>query len=116
MVENLTYKPAKYVLDPYPIINGMALDTFNRILVLSDTNLKSLLVYGLDETSDYTGITRPRRHIIGPHTEVGFVAGVAVDPDRGQIFAVNNDIEDSMVVFDYEDDGNAAPKRKIMVP
>ncbi|MEM2234054.1 MAG: hypothetical protein QXP81_11015, partial [Nitrososphaerota archaeon] len=109
-------KPAKYVLDPYPIINGMALDTFNRILVLSDTNLKSLLVYGLDETSDYTGITRPRRHIIGPHTEVGFVAGVAVDPDRGQIFAVNNDIEDSMVVFDYEDDGNAAPKRKIMVP
>ncbi|MCS7117457.1 MAG: hypothetical protein NZ957_01540 [Thaumarchaeota archaeon] len=116
MPDEIIYKPAKYVLDPYPIINGMAVDPHNRMVFLSDTNLKSLLMYSLDDATAPGDVVRPRRHIIGPQTEVGFVAGVAVDPNSGEIFAVNNDIEDSMVVFDYEDDGNVRPKRKVMVP
>ena len=39
-----------------------------------------------------------------------------VDSVRHEIYAVNNDIEDSMVVFSYDDQGNVKPKRALAVP
>jgi DNA-binding beta-propeller fold protein YncE len=41
---------------------------------------------------------------------------VVLDPERKEIYAVNNDIEDTMVVMPYGAEGNAAPKRLLSVP
>jgi DNA-binding beta-propeller fold protein YncE len=60
--------------------------------------------------------TQPIRQIMGPETGVGFVAGVAIDPDHRELLTVNNDVEDRMVVFDYDDQGNVKPKRLLYVP
>src|SRR6266511_5899342 len=49
-------------------------------------------------------------------TGVGFVAGVAMDPVHHELFTVNNDVEDRLVVFDYDDRGNVKPKRLLYVP
>ena len=57
-----------------------------------------------------------RRQIIGPETNIGFVAGVAVDPERRELYAVNNDIEDTMMVWSYDAEGNAKPSRLLAVP
>ena len=108
--------PVRSVLDPYPVFNGVAVDPENNIVLLSDTNRKSLLIY--DRTAESKGdeITEPRRHIIGPATLLGFVSGVAVDPGRREVYAVNNDVEDNMSVFSYDANGNLKPKRVLAYP
>src|SRR5256714_14078380 len=53
---------------------------------------------------------------MGPDTGVGFVAGVARDPGPRELFTVNNDVEDRLVVFDYDARGNGKPKRLLYVP
>jgi len=62
------------------------------------------------------GITSPRRQLFGPLTNIGFVAGILLDPQRKEILAVNNDIEDTMVVLPYDAQGNEAPSRLLSVP
>ncbi|HYL37918.1 MAG TPA: hypothetical protein VEV17_18525 [Bryobacteraceae bacterium] len=109
--------PARQVFDPNPVFNGIAVDPEHNLVVMTDVNRKSLLAYdrlaGAGHSSDLT----PAAHqIIGPETNIGFVAGVLLDPERREIYAVNNDIEDTMLVMPYGAEGNLNPKRLISVP
>jgi len=112
--------PVRMVVDPYPSFNGVAVDTANDLVMMSDTNRKSLLVYDRTVGSAPNTTTReaatPRQQIMGPETGVGFVAGVAMDPAHRELFTVNNDVEDRLVVFDYGARGNVKPKRLLYVP
>jgi DNA-binding beta-propeller fold protein YncE len=108
--------PLRYVLDPYPTFNGVALDTHAHRVLLSDENRKSLLTYQLSAGGSSASVTPPMWQIIGPQTEVGFIAGVELDPDRREIYAVNNDVEDRVAVFDYDAHGDLKPKRHLYVP
>ena len=108
--------PVRMVFDPYPSFNGIALDPASNLVVLSDTNRKSLLSYSMKAAGAATAAAEPLRQIMGPETGVGFIAGVAVDPQRRELLTVNNDVEDRMVVFDYDDVGNVKPKRTLYVP
>lgn len=107
---------ARVIEDPFPSFNGVAVDPENNLVVFSDTNKKSVLVYDRTADSRQGEETRPLKHVIGPKTLLGFVAGVAFDPEQKEIFAVNNDIEDSMMAFSYEDSGNVKPKRILAIP
>ena len=104
------------VVDPYPTFNGVAVDPDNNRAVMSDTNRKGLLIYDRNAGSNSAEATRPLRQIMGPRTQIGFVAGVAVDPVSREVYAVNNDIEDTMVVFSQDADGNVRPSRVLAVP
>jgi DNA-binding beta-propeller fold protein YncE len=53
---------------------------------------------------------------MGPSTLLGYVAGVAIDAERREIYGVNNDIEDNLSVFSYDDNGDLKPKRVLAVP
>ncbi len=96
--------------DAYPTFNGIAVDPEHGLVIASDTNLKSVLVYNAARGS------KALRQIRGEKTEIGFVAGIAVDPDAREIYAVNNDIEDSLNVFWYDSRGNERPVRRLSVP
>ena len=109
--------PVRMVVDPYPSFNGVVVDTTNDLVMMSDTNRKSLLVYDRTAGSATSKeAATPRQQIMGPDTGVGFVAGVAMDPAHRELFTVNNDVEDRLVVFDYDARGNAKPKRLLYVP
>ena len=108
--------PVRYVIDPYPTFNGIALDARNHRVILSDENRKSLLAYDLSAGGNSANVTRPMWQIIGPQTLVGFISGVEVDPERREIYAANNDVEDRVVVFDYDSNGDLKPKRQLYVP
>jgi DNA-binding beta-propeller fold protein YncE len=108
--------PLRQVSDPYPVFNGIAVDPVNNIVAMSDVNKKSLLSYDRTADSIRTTITLPRRQVFGPLTNIGFIAGVMMDPQRREIFAVNNDIEDTMVVLPYDARGNAEPSRILSIP
>ena len=101
--------PLRQVSDPYPVFNGIAVDPENDLVAMTDVNRKSLLTYG-------RGANEPRTQVFGPRTQIGFVAGVLLDPQRREILAVNNDIEDTLVAVPYNAQGNAAPSRVLSVP
>lgn len=108
--------PLRYVIDPYPTFNGIVLDTRSGRVLMSDENRKSVLTYERSAGGNSSAVTLPMWQIIGPQTEVGFIAGVEVDPERREIYAVNNDVEDRIAVFDYDANGDLRPKRHLYVP
>jgi DNA-binding beta-propeller fold protein YncE len=110
--------PVRMVVDPYPSFNGVVVDQVNKLVMMSDTNRKSLLLYkqGAGGPVAATQPALPVQQIMGPETGIGFVAGVAMDPAHRELFTVNNDVEDRMVVFDYDARGNVKPKRLLYVP
>jgi DNA-binding beta-propeller fold protein YncE len=107
---------ARMVSDPYPAFNGIAVDPENDVVVASDPNRKSLLLYDRSHSTVEGTQTVPMRHIIGPETYIGMVAAVAVDLERQEIYTANNDIEDTVVVMPYTANGNAKPARVLSVP
>jgi DNA-binding beta-propeller fold protein YncE len=109
--------PVRMVIDPYPSFNGIAVDATSDLVMMSDTNRKSLLVYDrLAGSPASREAAPPKQQIMGPDTGIGFVAGVAMDPAHHELFTVNNDVEDRLVVFDYEARGDVKPKRLLYVP
>jgi DNA-binding beta-propeller fold protein YncE len=109
--------PVRMVVDPYPSFNGIVVDPLSDLVMMSDTNRKSLLLYQrLAGSPTSTEPATPVQQIMGPQTGIGFVAGVAMDPAHRELFTVNNDVEDRMVVFDYDARGNVKPKRLLYVP
>jgi DNA-binding beta-propeller fold protein YncE len=109
--------PVRMVVDPYPSFNGVVVDQVNDLVMMSDTNRKSLLLYPRTAGSPTSSEpATPVQQIMGPDTGIGFVAGVAMDATHRELFTVNNDVEDRMVVFDYDARGNVKPKRLLYVP
>jgi 6-phosphogluconolactonase (cycloisomerase 2 family) len=82
---------------------------------MSDENRGSLLVYDRTAGTGGKGVTEPKRHITGARVDLGFIAGVTVDPGRREIYTVNND-GGGLVVHSYDGHGNVNPVRKLTVP
>lgn len=102
--------PVRSIVDLFPSFNGIAVDPVNDRVVMSDSNRKSLLLYDRLSASRSGEITDPRGQVLGPLTQIGFVAGVTIDPVAREMYAVSNDIEDVMVAFSYDARGNVAPR------
>lgn len=107
--------PTRIVFDPHPTYNGMAVDTQNGIVVFSDENRGSLLSYKLTDGSLGPEITPPLKHIVGSKVNLGFIAGVTLDPVRREIYTVNND-GGGLTVHSYDGHGDVSPVRKLTVP
>jgi hypothetical protein len=107
--------PVRVVTDLYPTFDGIALDSENNIVVMSDENRSGLLMYDRAGGGQSTAVTEPKRHVIGPRTELGFIAGVAVDPKRREAWVVNND-GGGVAIFSYDQHGDVKPVRELEVP
>ncbi len=109
--------PVRSVADPYPVFNGIAVDPVNNLVVMTDVNRKSILAYARTAAATNPGdLTPSLRQVFGPETNIGFVAGILLDPEKREILAVNNDIEDTMVTMPYDASGNQPPARLLAVP
>jgi len=107
--------PTRIVADPYPTFDGIAVDPEHDIVVMSDENRSGLFVYDRTSGSHSSKITEPKRHIIGPRTDLGFIAGVALDPKRREAWVTNND-GGGVGVFSYDQHGDVKPVRELEVP
>lgn len=108
--------PLRQVEDPYPVFNGVAVDSEGNLVAMTDVNRKSLLSYDRSAGSNGREITVVRRQVFGPRTNIGFVAGLLLDSRNREILAINNDIEDTMIALPYGAEGNAAPSRILSIP
>jgi DNA-binding beta-propeller fold protein YncE len=108
--------PVRSIADPYPSLHSVAVDSDNNRVLMSDSNRGGLLFYDRTAGGASDNVTDPVTQVRGPATGMMFVAGVALDPAKREIFAVNNDIGDRMEVFPYDAEGNVKPKRILFVP
>ena len=109
--------PARVVRDPYPTFHGVAVDPASNIVVMSDSNRHALWTYERTAGSltSKEAVT-PLTGIRGPATGMMFVASVALDPGRREIYTVDNDIGDRLETFSYDQMGNVKPTRVLDVP
>jgi 6-phosphogluconolactonase (cycloisomerase 2 family) len=113
---DLARPPVRNILDTDPIYSAVTVDTRLNEVYLQDPNTWSIRVFNrLDNTPPNSPRTEPKRVIGGPKTDVQFNSCVYVDPKNGDIYSVENDIGDSIVVFKNDANGDVEPIRKLSV-
>ena len=109
--------PVRMIRDDYAAYSSVAVDPVNDEVVLTDENFFQILVYDrLDNTPPTARLTEPKRTIAGLKTEIEFQCGLYIDPMSGDIYAVNNDTVDTLVIFSREAKGNVPPDRALHTP
>src|SRR5262245_10296360 len=83
---------------------------------MSDPNRHALWSYDRLAASKGREQVEPLTGIRGPSTGMMFVAAVTIDREAQEIYTVDNDIGDRMMVFPYDGNGNLKPKRVLDVP
>jgi DNA-binding beta-propeller fold protein YncE len=109
-------KPERMIRDPYAAYSAVAVDPANNEVVLTDENLFNIWVYDRSAKTPPTSITEPKRIIGGLNTKIEFQCGLYIDPANGDIYAVNNDTIDTLVIFSRKAVGDVAPDRELHTP
>jgi DNA-binding beta-propeller fold protein YncE len=110
-------KPLRTIQDQYALFSAVAVDAVRNEAVLTDENLFTIHVYDrTTNTPPAAALSEPKRLIGGPATHLELNCGVYIDPKTGNIYAVNNDTEDHLVVFNREAKGNVPPTWKLHTP
>ena len=108
--------PTRVISDPYPTLHSVAVDPINDRVFVSDPNRHAVWSYERLAASKGSEAVPPLTGIRGPATGMMFIAAVTVDPDRQEVYTVDNDIGDRMMVFKYDANGNVKPIRSLDVP
>ncbi len=108
--------PSRVVSDPYPTLHSVAVDAEHDRVVMTDPNRHAIWTYERTAASRGSEAVTALTGIRGPSTGMMFIAAVAIDPDAREIYTVDNDIGDRMMVFPYDADGNVKPTRFLSVP
>ena len=115
--ETATREPIRVVRDNAHSYSSVAVDVARNEVVMTDENLFSILVYDrTTNTPPSARMSEPKRMISGLATEIEFQCGLYIDPGSGDIFAVNNDTVDKLVIFSREARGNVPPDRHLETP
>src|SRR3954469_15449567 len=109
-------KPVRTIRDGYASYSSVAVDPVNDEVVLTDENLFNVLVYNRLENSPATAISQPKRVIGGLKTKIEFQSGLYLDAKNGDIYAVNNDTVDRLVVFSRQAKDDVRPDRQVHTP
>ena len=109
--------PVRMIRDTYPAFSSVAVDAKRDVVVFTDENLFQILSYDRRaNTPPHAAITEPLRAIRGRNTHIEFQCGLYIDPETGEIWAINNDTVNAAVIFDKDADGNVAPVRMLETP
>src|SRR5712691_743124 len=108
--------PTRVISDPYPTLHSVVIDSERNKAFFSDPNRHALWSYDRLAASKGREQVEPLTGIRGPATGMMFIAAVTIDRDAQEIYTVDNDIGDRMMVFPYDAAGNVKPKRVLDVP
>ncbi len=103
--------------DTYPTFTAIGVNSRTNEVILQDNNLWSAYIFNRTEnTPPRARFSEPKRVIIGDQTEMQFNNGLYIDPVNGDMYSVESDTGDKMVVFAHDAGGNVAPKRILNTP
>jgi DNA-binding beta-propeller fold protein YncE len=115
--DTATRAPLRAIRDPYASYSSVAVDPTRNEVVMTDENLFSILVYDrTTNTPPSATMSEPKRMIAGLETHIEFQCGLYIDPGSGDIYAVNNDTVDKLVIFSRQARGNVPPDRLLETP
>jgi DNA-binding beta-propeller fold protein YncE len=110
-------KPVQWIRDPYSAFSSVAVDPINDEVVLTDENRFQILTYSRTaNTTPAAKMSEPKRTLAGLKTKIEFQCGLYIDPKNGDIYAVNNDTVDSLVIFNRNAKGDVSPTREVDTP
>jgi hypothetical protein len=111
-------RPAERIIrDTAPIFSSVAVDPQFDEVVLQDNNLWATMVFKrTDNTPPDAPFTVPQRVIKGQQTDIQFNNGLYIDPKIGEIYSIESDTGDKIVVFSHDALGNVAPARILKTP
>ena len=114
---DVTRPPVRTIKETYPVYSSVAVDPVRNEVILQDTNLFGVRVFGrTDNTPLNAESTTPKRIITGDATHCEYNNGLSVDLKTGEIYSVAMDTEDNVIVFAGGASGNVAPKRILNTP
>lgn len=103
--------------DTYPTYTAVGVNTQTNEVFVQDNNLWATWVFNrTDNTPPREPATKHKRVIQGDQTHIQFNNGIYIDPKNGDIYSVESDTGDRMVVFANDANGNLAPKRLLNTP
>ena len=109
--------PVRVIKDPYPTYSSIAMDPLTHEIFLQDENLYQILTYDHDVTTPpKASLSEPKRVIGGHKTKIEFNCALYIDPKTGDIYSVNNDTLDTMVIFSRGARGDNPPARELRTP
>jgi len=108
--------PARVISDPYPTLHSVVVDADHNRVFVSDPNRHALWSYERTAASKGSEPVETLTGIRGPSTGMMFIAAVTADPSAQEIYTVDNDIGDRLMVFPYDANGNVKPRRVLNVP
>lgn len=109
--------PARIIRDTSPTYSAVAVDLNSNEVFLQDENIFRVEVFNrLENTPPTADFTEPKRVLGGIKTNLEFNCALYIDPTNGDIYSVNNDNLDRMVIFSREARGNVPPKRMLNTP
>jgi len=109
-------KPERMIRDPYAAYSAVAVDTSHDEVVMTDENRFNILAYDRMTNTKPASVSDPKRIIGGLDTKVEFQCGLYIDPANGDIYAVNNDTVDALVIFSRKAMGDVKPDRELHTP
>ncbi len=109
--------PVRQLRDTYPTYSAVAVDLQTEEVYLQDENLYGYKVFDrMDNTPPTAGFTEPKRVVQGMLTKMEYNCALYIDPNNGDVYSVNNDMVDTLVVFPRSAKGNSAPKQELHTP
>ena len=110
-------KPVRTLVDSFPSYSSIAVDPIRNEVVMTDESQFSIMVYNREANPPpQSRMTEPKRWIRGPNTDIEFQCGIYIDPGTGDIYSVNNDTQDKLIVFPNQANGDVAPARSFKTP
>ena len=109
--------PIRKIRDNYPTYSAIAVDVNTNEVFLQDENLFGVKVFDrLANTPPNAAFTEPKRMLGGVETKLEFNCALYIDPVNGDLYSVNNDTVDRLVVFPRGAQGNVKPMRELHSP
>jgi len=109
--------PVRLIRDNYPTYSAITVDTNTNEVFLQDENLFGVKVFDrLANTPPSAAFSEPKRVLGGIDTKLEFNCALYIDPVNGDLYSVNNDTVDRMVVFPRNARGNVKPMRELHSP
>jgi DNA-binding beta-propeller fold protein YncE len=109
--------PVRVIRDTYPTYSAIAQDAQTGDIFMQDENLFGIKVFDrMSNTPPNAAFTEPKRMLGGHNTKLEFNCGLYIDPTTGDIYSVNNDTTDMLVIFDRNAEGDVPPSRELKTP
>ena len=113
----LSRAPLSTLRDTYPTYTAVVVNLLTDEVVLMDNNLWSVRVFNrLGDTPPGAESLEPKRIIAGSESHIQFNNGLYLDQANGDMYSVESDVGDKMVVFSVEATGNVPPSRELVTP